>query len=66
MSTWTQNPDLMTRLRTAQNHPANVHQDIMTWAAFCDTCEELERHVAVYEVAAANYIAPIRRRRRAA
>jgi hypothetical protein len=52
MATWKQNPDLMDRLATAQNHPANVNQDIMTFAGFCDSREELERHVLHYEARA--------------
>jgi len=63
---WKQHPDLMARLGTAQNHPANINQDIMTWAAMCDTREELEAHVAWYEDRAARYVAPKRRQRKAA
>ena len=35
----------MARLRDAQNHPANVHQDIMTIVGFFTSREELARHV---------------------
>lgn len=49
MSTWRANPDLMTRLTTAQNHQANINQDIMTFAGMCDTREELLAHVERYE-----------------
>lgn len=45
MPVWKQHPDLMERLAEAQNHPACINIDIMTWAAFCDSREELERHV---------------------
>jgi hypothetical protein len=37
------------RLSKAQNHPANVTQDIMTFTAFFTTNEELERHIKYYE-----------------
>ena len=57
--------DLMDRLAFAQNHEANIKQDIMTWAAMCDTREELERHVVSAEQLAARYVAPVRRRRAA-
>ena len=63
MSIWKNNPELMARLTTAQNHEANINQDIMTFCAFFDTVEELERHVKHYEERAANYVAPKRRRR---
>jgi uncharacterized protein YicC (UPF0701 family) len=63
---WKQCPDLMARLSDAQNHEANINQDIMTWAGFCDTREELERHVAHYEERAAKYVAPVKARRRRA
>lgn len=66
MATWKQNPDLMDRLVKAQNHPANLRIDIVTFAGFCDTREELERHVVRYETEAANYVAPPVRRRKAA
>lgn len=49
MAIWKQNPDLMQRLRTAQNHPKNCSIDIMTFAGMCDSHEELERHVVRYE-----------------
>jgi hypothetical protein len=62
-ATWKSCPDLMNRLAVAQNHEANIHQDIMTWAAMCDTREELEAHVVHAEGRAANYVAPVRRRR---
>ncbi len=62
---WKQNPDLMARLTSAQNHEANINQDIMTFVAFFNTREELLRHVEHYEDRAANYVAPKRRRRAA-
>lgn len=66
MAVWRDNPDLMARLIEAQNHPANEHIDIMTFAALCTSREELERHVAYYEQRAANYVPPRRRARKAA
>lgn len=48
MCTWKQNPDLMDRLGAAQNK-LRAPIDIMTFAAFCQTREELERHVVRYE-----------------
>lgn len=63
---WTQAPDLMKRLTAAQNHPANINQDIMTWAGLCDSRAELERHVVCSETRAAEYVAPKRRTRKAA
>lgn len=63
---WTQAPDLMARLTTAQNHPANTNIEIMTFAGMCDSRAELERHVVRYEEYAAAYVAPKRRARKAA
>jgi hypothetical protein len=60
MSIWKANPDLMARLAAAQNHPANIDQDIMTFAGFCDSREELLAHVVRYELKAAVYLAPKR------
>lgn len=64
MSVWKNNPELMARLTTAQNHEANINQDIMTFCAFFTTVEQLERHVEHYEERAANYV-PLKKRRRA-
>ncbi|MBN8918635.1 MAG: hypothetical protein J0I31_23865 [Rhizobiales bacterium] len=55
---WRQCSDLMVRLTSAQNHPANTSIDIMTFAGMCDTREDLERHVERYERAAAAFIPP--------
>lgn len=66
MSVWKQNPELMARLAKAQNHEANINQDIMTFCAFFETREQLVRHVECYEKRAAEYVAPKRRRRKAA
>jgi hypothetical protein len=52
MSVWKQNPDLMERLVAAQNRLTRPI-DIVTFAAFCDTREELEAHVVRYEQEAA-------------
>lgn len=63
---WRQCPDLMVRLTTAQNHPANTRIDIMTFAGMCDSREELEGHVARYEREAAEFVPPRRNCRKAA
>ena len=42
---WRNEPDLMARLRDAQNSPRHEHQDIMTIVGFFESREELERHV---------------------
>lgn len=55
MSVWQANPDLMARLTRAQNHPANVRSDIVTFAGFCDSRDELARHVERYEAAAIHH-----------
>ena len=53
----------MDRLGRAQNHPANIHQDVMIFAGFCDDRAELERHVENCEERAASYVSPAVRRR---
>ncbi len=63
---WKENPELMIRLQKAQNHPAHANTDIMTFCAFFDTREELERHVEWNEKLVAEYVPPVRRRRKAA
>lgn len=50
---WKNHPDLMARLTTAQNHPKNIRQDIMTCVGFFDSEAELIRHVEFYEGRAA-------------
>lgn len=45
---WRQAPDLMTRLAACQNN-LRAPIDIMTFAAFCETREQLRKHVAFYE-----------------
>lgn len=47
------NADLIERLTRAQNSPAHIHVDIMTFAGFCDTREELETYVIRAEEKAA-------------
>lgn len=46
--TWKDAPDLMERLIRAQNH-LNTPIDIVTFAAFCTSRDELLRHVERYE-----------------
>jgi hypothetical protein len=62
---WRQSPDLMQRLREAQNHPANACQDIMTFVGFMTSASELETHLAHAERRAAAWVPPVRRRRAA-
>jgi hypothetical protein len=45
---WKDAPDLMARLTKAQNE-LETPIDIVTFAGFCDSREELERHVERYE-----------------
>lgn len=45
---WKQNPDLMDRLAAAQN-ALTAPIDILTFAGFCDSRDELLRHVERYE-----------------
>jgi len=46
---WRNHPDLIARLTTAQNHPSNSNIDIMSYAGWCESREELEKHVERYE-----------------
>jgi hypothetical protein len=62
---WKDAPELMARLGSAQNHPANDMIDIMTFAGFASSHAELLRHVEHYEARAARYVAPKRRRKAA-
>lgn len=66
MTPWRECKDLMARLTETQNHPCFEHQDILTWAALCESRDELLRHVEACERRAANYVAPRRRTRKAA
>jgi hypothetical protein len=52
---WKDAPDLMDALARAQNHPANIGQDIMTFAGMCDSRDELELHLCRYEIRAQNW-----------
>lgn len=49
---WTQAPDLIARLTTAQN-VLLTPIDIMTFAHWCSSRDELERHVLRYEAVVA-------------
>ena len=53
--TWKDAPDLMADLVKAQNSPANIDQDIMSFAGMCESREELAVYVARYEIRAQNY-----------
>jgi hypothetical protein len=46
---WKNAPDLMDRLSSTQNAPCNCVIDIMTFAGFCTSREQLETHVSRYE-----------------
>ena len=46
---WKDAPDLMDALAATQNAPCNSNIDIMTFAGFCNSREELEAHVRRYE-----------------
>jgi hypothetical protein len=61
--TWKDAPELIARLTAAQN-ALIAPIDIMTFAGFCDSREELERHVAYYEKRVAEQPAPRARRTR--
>lgn len=52
---WKDAPDLMDALAIAQNHPANSMIDIMTFAGLVDSRDELELHLARYEIRAQNW-----------
>lgn len=47
-------PDLMDRLVRAQNRSENWGIDIVTFAGFCDSREELLTHVLRYEASNSN------------
>lgn len=64
MAIWKNHPDLMERLYEAQNHEANINQDIVTFCAFFETRAELERHVLHYENRVLAFV-PKKRGRRA-
>ena len=59
--TWKQAPDLMARLTVAQNS-IKAPIDIITFAAFCKSRDELQRHVEHYEARAISDNQPKRRR----
>ena len=48
---WRARPDLMDRLTKVQNAPKNSGRDIMTFAGFMDTEDQLEAYVAEREAA---------------
>ena len=48
---WRTEDDLMNRLTKAQNSPAHRNRDIMTFAGFMNTREELEAYVIGQEAA---------------
>lgn len=52
---WKDAPDLMDALGVAQNHPMNANRDIMTFAGFMKSREELELYVGRHEIATQNW-----------
>ncbi len=65
---WRQAPELMARLLATQNSPAHEHRDVMTFAGFCDSREQLERHVVSCEQQEAVWVplvVAVRRQRKA-
>jgi hypothetical protein len=50
---WKDEPELMKRLLAAQNSPAHENRDVMTFAGFCESREQLEKHVLSVEAQAA-------------
>ena len=46
------NPDLLRRLIAAQNHPANISRDVMTFAGFFDDRAEAAKGTALVGSAA--------------
>lgn len=56
MSAILSNQDLLARLITVQNHPANVSRDIMTIAGMMPTRDELQSHVVSVEMELENAI----------
>jgi hypothetical protein len=52
---WKDEPELMADLLRAQNHPANIGQDHMSFAGMCSSRDELEMHIARLEIRAQNW-----------
>lgn len=50
---WKHSPELMARLAAAQNLPHNWNRDVMTFAGFCGSEEQLRKHVESCEQVAA-------------
>jgi len=53
--TWKDAPDLMDALARTQNSPLNANQDIMSFASFMESRDELEVYVARHEIRVQNY-----------
>lgn len=58
---WRQRPDLMQRLIKVQNTPCFENLDIVSFAGFCDTDEELERMVSDHERALRKHLLDVAR-----
>lgn len=52
---WKDAPDLMDALARCQNSPLYANQDIMTFAGFCESRDELEGYLARHEIRVQNY-----------
>ena len=52
---WKDAPDLIADLTRCQNSPCNANQDILTFAGFCESLDELELYVAREEIRVQNY-----------
>ena len=53
--TWKDAPDLIQALTKCQNSPCNENQDILTFAGFCDSRDELEAYVCRQEIRVQNW-----------
>ena len=62
--TWRDAPDLIDRLKVAQNHERFTYSDIISFAGFMRSRAELEAYVVRKETDVAEYI-PAKRRRAA-
>ena len=62
--TWRDAPDLIDRLKAAQNHARFTYSDIMSFAGFMRSRAELEAYVVSKEADVAEYV-PAKRRRAA-
>ena len=52
---WRDAPDLIQALTKAQNSPCNANRDILTFASFCDSRDELEGYLCKQEIRVQNW-----------